>query len=171
MADEQDPPEGGDDKTFTQAELDRIIADRLKRAEKQYADYDELKAKASKLDEQEAANKSEVERLTEQVATLTQERDTAIGKADRLEVAISKSLDEDRASRISTAVKRLTGTTREELEADADELLPLLFPPGEGGERETPAGKPREDLRGGGDPTESPESDVRSVVDSIPRGF
>jgi hypothetical protein len=169
MADDQDPPEGGDDKTFTQAELDRIIADRLKRAEKNYADYDELKAKAAKLDEQEAANKSEVERLTEQVAALSKERDAALSKADKLEVAISKALDEDRASRISTAVKRLTGTTREELEADADELLPLLFP-SDGGSKEPPPGRPHEDLAGGGDPTDSPTPDVRSVVESIPRG-
>ena len=133
----------------------------------------EQKAKdlESRLQAIEDKDKSEVERLTEQVATLTKERDTALSKSDKLEVAISKALDEDRASRISTAVKRLTGTTREELEADADELLPLLFPTSEDGDRETPAGKPRETLRGGGDPTEDPEPDVRSIVESIPRGF
>jgi len=49
--DDNTPTGGGDDdKQFTQADVDRIVADRLKRErksiEERYADYDELKAKA-----------------------------------------------------------------------------------------------------------------------------
>jgi hypothetical protein len=39
------PPEGGE-KTFTQAELDAKISERLKRERAKFADYDDLKAKA-----------------------------------------------------------------------------------------------------------------------------
>lgn len=65
-----DPPPAGDppkndppaDKTFTQAELDRIVQDRVARERQKFGDYDDLKAKAAKADEYEAANASEVEK-------------------------------------------------------------------------------------------------------------
>jgi len=84
-------------------------------------------------------------------------------RADRLEVAIAKRLT-------PAQLKRLQGTTREELEADADELLeswptaePLRPPPG---------GKPTERLRGGGDPTEEPvELDPRKLAEGVQRGY
>ena len=43
-----------DDKTFTQAEMDSIIEGRLARERQKYADYDDLKEKASKYDEYQA---------------------------------------------------------------------------------------------------------------------
>lgn len=46
-----------DDKTFTQAEMDSIIEGRLARERQKYADYDDLKEKASKYDEYQAQNK------------------------------------------------------------------------------------------------------------------
>ena len=79
-------------KTFTQAELDEIIADRLKRATKKFADYDEIKTKASEYEAQleaqrlselseaekaqELASKYEAE-LNELKATLEAERTKA----------------------------------------------------------------------------------------------
>lgn len=51
------------EKTYkTQAEVDAIVRDRLARERSKYTDYDELKAKAAKLDELEAASQSELER-------------------------------------------------------------------------------------------------------------
>ena len=128
--------------------------------------------KAKELEERlqaiEDKDKSEVERLTEQVSTLTRERDDAVHRADRLEVAVSKSLDEDRAKRITTAASRLHGTTREELEADADDFL-STFTAVEA-DRGAPEGKPVEHLKpGSGDPTVEPEPDIRAVVADIPR--
>lgn len=64
-ADTQDPP-----KTFTQEELDRIVADRIARERKKtekFADYDDIKAKLSELEkaqeERKKAEMSETERL------------------------------------------------------------------------------------------------------------
>lgn len=52
---------GGDgDKTFTQADIDRIVADRLKRHKP--VGYDDLKAKAKELDTLKAANATEQEK-------------------------------------------------------------------------------------------------------------
>lgn len=169
MADDPTPPAKDEDKPKPDEELGdkgkkALEEERAARreAEKQAKDL------AARLKAIEDKDKSEVERLTEQVATLTKERDSAVTKADRLEVAVLKSLDETQATRITSAAKRLTGSTREELEADADEFLTAFAP---SDDREPPAGKPREHLRGGGDPTEDPEVDVREVVESIPRGF
>lgn len=105
-------------------------------------------------------DKSDSERLTERLAQLEKDLAAATARADRYEVALEKGLDMVRA-------KRLAGSTKDELEADADELA--RWSPGS---NDTPAPtKPTEALRGGGDPTEEPEPDIRQVVESIPRGF
>jgi hypothetical protein len=150
-------PEG--DKTFTQADVDRIVAERLTREKGKYADYDELKAKAQKFDELDASSKSELER--EREARQRAEQDAASAKATalRLEVAAEKGVKP----------RWLTGTTREELEAAADEYL-QDHPPA-GGTPPPPAGRPTETLRTGTAPTE-PEptkEDLRKVIDEIPR--
>ena len=46
------------ERTFTQAEMDAIIGDRLNRERQKYADYAELKAKALKFDEAENASRA-----------------------------------------------------------------------------------------------------------------
>lgn len=69
MPEEETPPEGG---TFTppasQEDLDRIVGQRLARERAKFADYDEVKAKAAKLDEAEAASKSELQKLQDGIA-------------------------------------------------------------------------------------------------------
>ena len=57
-----------DDKTFTQAEMDSIIEGRLARERQKYADYDDLKEKASKYDEYQAQNKTELQKEKEKSA-------------------------------------------------------------------------------------------------------
>lgn len=54
-------PDKNDSKSFTQADVDRIVQERLARA-KPPADYDELKAAAKRLEEIEAANQSDLEK-------------------------------------------------------------------------------------------------------------
>lgn len=64
----EDEPKGNEPRSreYTQAEIDEIVAKRVARVKKQYGDYEDMKKKAAKLDEIEAANKSELEKLTEQ---------------------------------------------------------------------------------------------------------
>jgi hypothetical protein len=59
-------PAGG--KTFTQAELDAVIADRLARERDKFKDFEALKTKAAKLDELEKANLTEAEKLKADLA-------------------------------------------------------------------------------------------------------
>lgn len=107
-----------DDKTFTQAEVDAIVRDRLKRERDatatKYADYDELKTKAADADK----NKTQLDKMAEQLAAIETRATKAEATNLRNEVITTKL----RGVPASLA-KRLTGKTKEELEADADELV------------------------------------------------
>jgi hypothetical protein len=112
MSDNPNPdPKPADDKpeTFTQADVDRIVADRLKREREatktKYADYDDLKAKA------EGAKTAE-----ERMAELEKEIATTKHEALKRRVqAAHKISDED-------ADLFLTGTDEESLTAQAKRL-------------------------------------------------
>lgn len=104
----------------------------------------QLKALEAQLKELTDKDKSEVDRLREEVAQLTKDRDAEASKALRHEVAMAKGLSAAQA-------KRLVGATKEELEADADEILEA-FPTPTGGTPAPPSSKPS-DLKGGTDPT------------------
>lgn len=139
MPDDPTPPAGGGDptppvadKTFTQADLDRIVGERLAREQAKYADYDDLKTAAGKLAELEAANQTEAQRIAAErdtYKTTAEDQKTAAEKTAaenlRLRVAMSKKLPAE-------LVDRLKGATKEELEADADSLLKLVQAPSGG---------------------------------------
>ena len=93
------------DQTFTQADVDRIVRERVQRERAKYADYDDLKAKAAGATT-----------LEDRVAQIERQAKESEARALRAEVANAKGLTPSQA-------KRLVGETREELEADADELL------------------------------------------------
>jgi hypothetical protein len=100
-----DGPDDGDSdagdkpttKTLTQDEVDRIVEQRIARERAKYADYDDVKKKASQLDELEAANASELEKAQKRAEKAEQERDAA-----RAEVETVRG--ESRAERISSAI-------------------------------------------------------------------
>lgn len=101
-------------RMFTQAEVDAIVSDRLKReraksAEK-YAGYDEYKAKAAKFDEAAEASKSELQKAVE-------ERDRLQAKLDKLEA------DRARADAVAKAAS--------EYGVDADLLMRMSGDPDE----------------------------------------
>lgn len=83
----------------------KIRAEERRKVSEKYADYDDLKAKA------EGAKS-----LEDRLAEIEKQSKAAEERALRAEVATAKGLTANQA-------KRLIGTTREELEADADELL------------------------------------------------
>ncbi|MDO5091821.1 MAG: hypothetical protein Q4D79_00105 [Propionibacteriaceae bacterium] len=105
----------------SQEQLNAVLADRLKRERAKYADHAELKAKAARLDEIEQAAKSDLEKATEANAKLTAELEALKLNQLRTEIAIAKGLD-------PASARFLTGTTREQIEADADDLVKLTGP-------------------------------------------
>lgn len=80
----------GEERTFTQADIDRIVQDRLKRQAAQFSDYQDLKTKAARLDEFEAAQRTELENAQRRTAELEQQLAAASQAAqeDRLRAAI-----------------------------------------------------------------------------------
>ena len=160
------PAKSEEAKTFTQEQVNDLIAKAKGDSQRKYADYDDLKAKAARLDELEASSQSDVEKAARRIAEAEKKAQDAEARALRLEVATSKGLTAAQA-------KRLTGATREELEADADELLETFkAPTPEEPEPKPNAGSgPKEHLRPGAAPTdpEPTKDDIRKVIDQIPR--
>jgi hypothetical protein len=67
---------------YTQADIDRIVQERIGRMKAKYADYDELKAKAARLVEMEKAHLSEQERLAASITALEERATTAERERD-----------------------------------------------------------------------------------------
>lgn len=129
---------------------------------------------ADRLAELEDADKSEIQRERDKAAAADARAKAAELRADRLEVAAAKGLSPSLAA-------RLVGETREELEADADELLKVVKPSDGGGAAEGDRrgaggtsdlrGRPREALRSGSAPAAEPEdNDPSKLAALIPRG-
>lgn len=122
--------------TFTQADLDRIINKRFAK----YADYDELKAKADKLDEMEQANKSELQKATERAEKLQAELD-GIRAENAIRDIRSKIADET-----GVPASLLTAASEDECRAQAKAILdyanPKSYPAVRDGGEVTHTGKP-----------------------------
>lgn len=97
----------------SQEQLDKLIGSRLKREASKFGDYDALKAKADKFDAAQDAAKTEAQKLQDKLAEAENRAATAETNALRADVAREKGVP----------AKTLTGSTREELEASADELI------------------------------------------------
>lgn len=116
------PPEPG--KTFTQAELERVVGDRLRRERERYIGYDDLKAKAGKFDELEEAKKTEAQRLNDQLAARETELQTYRVAEVRREAAERHGLPTKWARRITAATAEAADLEAEELAADLEALKP-----------------------------------------------
>ena len=122
----------------------------------------EAETAETKLKEIEDAKKSDLEKAAEKTKSLEDKATKAETDLLRLRVALRKGLTE-------TQAKRLLGSTEEELEADADELLES-FKPSDDAKGKGPGGRPKANLKGGGDPSDEPEeNDPRKLVEKIPR--
>lgn len=153
--DADDPDKGGDDPA---AELQKWKS----LARKHEADAKKNAEAAKRLQELEDAKKSDLEKLTEAQKAAETRAAEAEQRALRLEVAAEKGLT-------PTQAKRLIGTTKEELEADADDLLASFKSDDDDGGTDTgPRRRPRERMRSTR-PGPEPEKDVKEVVAAIPR--
>lgn len=117
-AGEQNDQESNYKAPATQADLDRIIQDRVARVKASYADYDDLKAKAGQIDG-----------LQSRISELETTNGELTGKVQEFEA------DKERAALVADVAKTkkvpadaLRGNTREELEAHADTLAELFKP-------------------------------------------
>jgi len=104
-------------KSFTQEELNAIVGKRVAREAEKYADYEELKAKAAKLDELEESAKTELQKATERAEKLEAEL-TSLKKADEV-----REMRTEVANKTGVPVELLTGETAEECQAQAEGIL------------------------------------------------
>lgn len=130
----------GTEKTFTQAEVDKVIGERLKREREKYADYDAIKAKADKFDQMEEASKSELQKAIESRDALQTELD-ALKNANSIRDIRLKV-----ASETGVPVHLLTAETEEDCKEQANSILDFKTPRNypfvrDGGEIQTPVGK------------------------------
>lgn len=68
-------------RSFTQADVDRIVQDRLKRQAAQFAGYDDLKAKAEQFDQIQAQNQTDLEKAQNRLAELERQNAAATARA------------------------------------------------------------------------------------------
>jgi len=107
------------ERTFTQAELDSIVKERLKRDRERYADYDELKAKAEKFDAAEEASKSELQKAVERAEALKAELDGIRAEQARQSLVAQVAKDSGVDPELLAAMR---GTTEDEVRAHAELL-------------------------------------------------
>jgi hypothetical protein len=103
----------------TQAEFDAMVQDRLKRERAKYADYNDLKTKATEFDKLTEAQKTEIQRATERAEAAERaalEKESALL---RLSVIAKHSIPADYQDLV-------TGQTEEELEEKAAKVLTLI---------------------------------------------
>lgn len=143
MSDAPVAPEGGNTpsgetpaadefKAITsQDELNRIIGERVKRAKP--ADYDDLKAKAAKLDEIEQANQTEAEKAATRLAELEAELNTTRRDSLRLKIASAHGItDADDIDLFLTGADEETLTKQAKRLADRTDRKKTHVVPGEG---------------------------------------
>ena len=104
-------------KTFTQEEMNRIVAERVQREKSKYADYESLKEKAAKFDENEEASKTELQKATEKAEKLETELN-ALKKAEAV-----KQIRDEVSIKTGVPANLLNGNTKEECEEQAKAIM------------------------------------------------
>ena len=112
------------ERTFTQTELNAILKDRLEREKSKYADYEELKSKATAYDEAQEASKSELQKANELAEKYRAELDDLKKAADVREIR------EKVAKETGVPASMLTYDTEEQCSEQAREILAFAKPKG-----------------------------------------
>lgn len=105
------------ERTFTQTELDEIVKARVAKERAKFGDYEALQQKASKLDEIEEANKSELQKATERADALQKQIDD-MTKATEL-----RNMRDKVATEKGIPVSLLTADTEEACIEQADAII------------------------------------------------
>lgn len=104
-------------KTFTQAELNQIVQDRVNRERAKYEGFEDFKAKAKKYDEQEEANKTELQKAQERATEL----EAKLKKKEHEESV--REMKKKVAEELKVPADLLTGETEEACKAQAEAIM------------------------------------------------
>ncbi|BCO56080.1 hypothetical protein MINTM005_13240 [Mycobacterium intracellulare] len=165
-----------EEKSFTQADVDRIVAKRLKRQEtefsKKYADYDTVKADAEayqKIKDEKSTDSERWQKERDQFLNQLKEKDEALSTLQRAnliaDLATEKGLPK-------SMWKRVQGDSEDDIAEDIDALVADLggAKPAEGSGKGNAGTKNKGALHGGGGEGEDPDPDIAKIVAGIPRG-
>ena len=114
------------DKTFTQAELEAIIADRLKREREKYKDYSDLKKAAEEYQKLKEAQMTEQEKLQAKLAEYERQLQQKEQEATEARLKAMKVQALEKAGLPTAWADRIFGTDDKEIEDDIKELQKLL---------------------------------------------
>lgn len=106
----------------TQEELNRIIAERISREKAKFADYNDLKTKASQFDQLTEAQKTETQKALERAEAAERALAESQSNALRLSVIARLGIPED-------FHEFVVGATEEELVAKAEKVRSLIPAP------------------------------------------
>ena len=113
---------GEETKTFTQADVDKIVGDRLQRERSKYSDYEAFKEKADKYDEIVESGKTELQKVTERAEALQTELDS-MKKAEAVRKIKTKV-----ATETGIPAHLLTGETEEACREQAEAIKAFAKP-------------------------------------------
>lgn len=165
-----------EEKLFSQADVDRVVAKRLKRAEeasaKRFADYDQLKEAAeaySKIQDEKATDAERWEKERNKLLADLQDRDENLTKLQRANLVADLAAD---AKLPKSFWKRVQGESEEEIAEDIKSIIEDLGIDVSGDSKEDTPKKPAKKAPafGGGGRTPDPEPDTDAIVANIPRG-
>lgn len=131
--------DGGFTPPASQEELNQIIEKRIQRERSKFGDYEDLKAKAAKLDTIEAANKSDLEKANDAKTAAEHAAEQAKSEALRWKVAAKHGISDEDAELF------LTGTDEQTLTKQAERLADRKPPGRNHVRREGSTTKPEED--------------------------
>lgn len=123
MSDDNTDTDEKSGKAFTQEQVNALLAEQKRKLGERFADYDDVKTKAAKLDELEQASKSELQKLQDELAATKSEL-TRFQQEKQIQ-AWAVEITKD--SPIPPMVLR--GSTREELEEHFKQLTEIAPKP------------------------------------------
>lgn len=141
---DQQPDEAGFQPITSQEQLNKLIGGRIEAVKQKFADYDDLKSKASEYDKAQEAAKTELQKATERA----EKAESRVAEFEQRE-QLAKWADEA-ATEIGVTASVLRGSTKEELLKHARLIKELTqqAPPAPRRRSATPPGKSPQD--GGG---------------------
>ena len=146
---------GNGPRTFTQADVDRIVQERLARAKSTPpADYDDLKAKAAKYDELAEANKSDLERANDAASRAKADADEWKAKFEALQAEQERMTSVQAMAaqyRVDAGtLSRMAGDVEDNAKylAGVEAARPKFGSMSDGGEKQPPAQTLAEALKG-----------------------
>lgn len=131
------------EKVFTQADLDRVVKERIDRERKKYADYDELKKSKEELEALKRGELSELERERKEKEALKAAKEAAEAEVNFLKTGQLKARLLAASNLPLDLADRVIGSTEEEIKSDI-EVLKKFFKPSSVGNPSNP-GNPKEE--------------------------